>query len=200
MDNPAPVDHSVHDLIRRRWSPRVFSAQKVTAVELRSLFEAARWAASSFNEQPWSFIVATRDDPEEYERLLTCLVQANQAWAWHAPVLMLSVAKLGFDRNGKPNRHAFHDVGQAAANLCLQATAMGLFVHQMAGFEMDKARKTFAIPESHEPVAAIALGHPADPATLGGDVFEHTRKKRERKRLSAFVYARQWGESATLGA
>lgn len=198
MDHPAPVDHPVHDLVRRRWSPRVFSGRKVTPVELRSLFEAARWAASSYNEQPWSFMVATRDAPEEYERLLACLVEANRAWAWHAPVLMLSVAKLGFDRNGKPNRHAFHDVGQAAANLCLQATAMGLFAHQMAGFDIDKARESFAIPETHEPVAAIALGHPADPATLGGNIFEHTRKKRERKRLDAFVYSGIWGNSAAI--
>lgn len=198
MDHPAPTDHPVHDLVRRRWSPRVFSGQEVTAFELSSLFEAARWAASSFNEQPWSFIVATRDEPEDYERILTCLGETNQAWAWHAPVLMLSVAKLAFDRNGIPNRHAFHDVGQASATMSLQATAMGLFAHQMAGFDLDKARRTFAIPESHEPVAAIALGHPADPATLGGNVFEHMRKKRERKRLRAFVYAGVWGKPAAI--
>ncbi len=196
MDNPAPVDHPVHELIRRRWSPRVFSAQPVTAKELRSLFEAARWAPSSYNEQPWAFIVATRETPVEYERLITCLADGNQKWAWHAPVLMLSVAKLNFDRNGEPNRHAFHDVGQAAAMLCVQATAMGLFAHQMAGFDIDKARAEFEIPDTHEPVAAIAVGHPANSRKLSEAEVKRAQKTRERRRLGEFVYSETWGNTA----
>ncbi|MFQ5784627.1 MAG: nitroreductase family protein [Alphaproteobacteria bacterium] len=200
MEKPASVDHPVHDLIRRRWSPRVFSAQPVTTRELLSLFEAARWAPSCYNEQPWSFIVATRDQPDAYERLLTCLVPANQTWAWRAPALALSVARLAFERNGKPNRHACHDVGQAVALLCIQATAMGMFVHQMAGFDAAKARETFAIPESHEPVAAIALGHPADPAHLNEEQRTNEERPRERKKLHSFVFAKRWGDAAdTLG-
>jgi nitroreductase len=131
--------------------------------ELRSLLEAARWAASSYNQQPWHFIVATKEDPRVYERLLGCIVPANALWAGKAPVLMLTVAKLTYDANGAPNRHALHDVGQATANLSLQATALGLAVHQMGGFDMERAREEFSIPEGYEPVAAIAVGYPGDP-------------------------------------
>ncbi len=198
MENPASVDHPVHDLIRRRRSPRVFSAQPVGPRELRTLLEAARWAPSSFNEQPWSFVVTTREEPEDYEALLTCLAPGNQKWAWHAPVLMLSIARVTFAHNDKTNRHAFHDVGQAAALLCVQATAMGLFVHQMAGFDIAKARKTFAIPEGHEPVAAIAVGHPADAAAISKSEREREQAPRERKPLAEFVFSGSWGTAAEV--
>src|SRR5207247_9166076 len=123
----------IHDLLRRRWSPRAFSDRRVEPDKLRSLGEAARWSPSSYNEQPWSFIVGTKEDEAEYARLLSCLVEGNIEWAQHAPVLMVSVARLSFEEDGKPNRHAFHDVGQAVANLIVQATALGLVVHQLAG-------------------------------------------------------------------
>ena len=103
MQKQATTDFPVHELIARRWSPYGFADRPVSVDDLHSLFEAARWAASSYNEQPWSYIVATRDDPEEYERLLSCLVEANQAWAGGAPVLMLAVASHRFSRNNKPN-------------------------------------------------------------------------------------------------
>ena len=108
MEKPAQVQYPIHDLLQKRWSPRAFSAQPVESDKLRSLFEAARWAPSSFNEQPWSFIVATKDDQADYDRLLQCLLEGNRAWAKYAPVLMLSVAKLRFEEDGEPNRHAFH--------------------------------------------------------------------------------------------
>jgi len=196
MEKPAPADHPIHVLIRRRWSPRVFASQPVEAATLRSLLEAARWAPSSYNEQPWSFIVATRENPVEYERLLTCLVDDNQKWAWHAPVLMLSVARLTFERNGKTNRHAFHDVGQAMANLSLQATAMGVFVHQMAGFDAARAREIYAIPDDHEPVATVAIGYPVDPHAMPNGVLADERRARQRKPVGAFVYGGRWGEIA----
>lgn len=141
LENLAETQYTVHELIRGRWSPRAFSNRTVERDKLLSLLEAARWAASSYNEQPWSLIVATQDQPSEYARLLSCLVEFNQSWAQSAPVLMLSVAKLHFDRNGKENRHAFHDVGAAASNLATQAIALDLFVHQMAGFDAQKARR-----------------------------------------------------------
>ncbi|MEH2333620.1 nitroreductase family protein [Nostoc sp.] len=141
LENLAETQYTVHDLIRGRWSPRAFSNRTVERDKLLSLLEAARWAASSYNEQPWSLIVATQDQPSEYARLLSCLLEFNQSWAQSAPVLMLSVAKLHFDRNGKENRHAFHDVGAAASNLATQAIALDLFVHQMAGFDAQKARR-----------------------------------------------------------
>ena len=119
MEKPAPADHDVHELIRKRWSPRAFSSTSVGDAELRSLLEAGRWAASCFNEQPWRFLVARRENQEEFDRLLSCLSENNQHWAKGASVLMLSVASQAFAKNGKPNRHALHDVGLAAAQLTL---------------------------------------------------------------------------------
>src|ERR1700676_5394072 len=127
----AVTDYPVHDLIAARWSPYSFADRSVGDEDLHSLFEAARWAASSYNEQPWSYIVATREQNDEFERLLSCLVEANQRWASSAPVLALGVASLNLSRNGKPNRAAIHDLGQASFSLALEATARGLFVHQM---------------------------------------------------------------------
>src|SRR5438105_2828787 len=124
--------------------------------------EAARWAASCTNQQPWYFIVATKEEKAEYARLLSCLRENNQLWASQAPVLMVSVAKLTFDMNGQPNRYAFHDVGLAAANLIVQATALDLFVHQMAGFYPDKVRELYGVPDDFEQVAGIVLGYPGD--------------------------------------
>jgi len=193
MEKPASADHPVHVLIRRRWSPRVFASKEVSGDEVRSLLEAARWAPSSYNEQPWSFIVASRNDPAEYERLLTCLSADNQKWAWHAPVLMLSVARLTFASDGRANRHAFHDVGQAVAGLSLQATAMGLFVHQMAGFDIAQARNAFAIPPDHEPAAAIAIGHPVDAHALTGSQLGEESRPRSRKSIQSFTFSGRWG-------
>ncbi len=153
---------SIHELLQKRFSPRSFEARPVSKDTLRALLEAARWAPSSYNEQPWRFLVTTRDEPSDFERLLACLAPGNQAWAKDAPVLMLSLAKLRFSHNDKPNRHAFHDVGLAVSQMIVQATALGLFVHQMAGFDVDKARGSFAIPEGFDPVAAIAVGYSSE--------------------------------------
>jgi nitroreductase len=173
----------VHELIRQRRSPRVFQDRAVPREILVSLFEAARWAASSFNEQPWRFLVTTREDPEEHARLLDCLSPKNQEWARYAPVLMLSVASTRFARNDRPNRHAFHDVGLAVSQLTLQATSLGLAVHQMAGFDADRSRAAYAIPEGFDPVAAIALGYPA----------EEPPKDRSRRPLEDLVFRGTWG-------
>src|SRR5260370_15292830 len=145
MEKPAETQYPIEEILRRRWSPRAFSARPVEPEKLQSLFEAARWAASSFNEQPWNFIVATKQNPEEHEHLLSCLVEGNQRWARAAPVLMVSVATLNFDKTGKPNRHAVHDVGLAVQNLIIEATALGLFVHQMAGFSPQKVREIYGV-------------------------------------------------------
>lgn len=196
MKKPAPVGPRVHELLRERWSPRAFADRGVDPEDLRALLEAAQWAPSCFNEQPWAFVVARREDGEEFERLLGCLVPGNQAWARSAAVLMLSVAKLRFERNGKPNRHAGHDVGLAVAQLTAQATALGLGVHQMAGFDADAARSTYSIPEGWEPMAAIAVGHPGDPDALPDGLRERELGPRSRKPLSDFVFAGEWGKSA----
>lgn len=198
MEKPAETLYPIHELLRRRWSPVAFSNQAVESEKLASLLEAARWAPSSFNEQPWSFIVATKENPAEYERLLGCLTEGNIAWAKQAPVLMLSVAKTNFERNGKPNRHAFHDVGLAAENLVLQATALGLFVHQMAGILPDKARETYGIPKGHEAVAGIALGYPGDGAALEEKLQKRQNAPRSRKPLESFVFTGKWGEKSPV--
>jgi nitroreductase len=138
------------------------------------------------------------ENADEFERLLDCLVESNALWARHAPVLMLSIAKLNFERNGKPNRHAFHDVGQAAASLTLQATALGLVVHQMAGFRAAKAREQFNIPEGYEPVAAIAVGYQGEPESLPEDLRERELAERTRRPLESFVFNTQWGQTSTL--
>jgi nitroreductase len=189
-------DHPILDVLRKRWSPRAFADRPVEPTKLQSLLEAARWAPSCFNEQPWSFIVATKDNPPEYERLLACLVEKNQAWAKSAPVLMISVAAKSFAQTGKPNRHWFHDVGLAVSDLVTQATVLDLFVHQMAGFSPDKARQTYGIPETHEAVAAIAIGYLGDPNSLPDDLRDRELKEQTRKPLKDFVFTGKWGDSA----
>ena len=198
MEKPAPTNHPIHDLLRQRWSPRAFAPRPVEREKLLSLLEAARWAPSSFNEQPWSFIVATREASAEFEQLLSCLAEFNQGWAKAAPVLMLSVAKLEFSRNNKPNRHAFHDVGLAAENLVLQAVALGLVAHQMAGFDGAKAREVFAIPTGFEPVAAIAVGYQGDATTLPEKMRQGEMAPRERKPMADFVFTGRWGKTSPV--
>ena len=199
MDKPAPADHPVHDLIRDRWSPRAFNSRPVEREMLLSLFEAARWSPSCFNEQPWRFVVASKaDDPRAYDDLAGCLVEANAAWATAAPVLMLSVAKLQFDRTGQPNRHALHDLGMATMSLTLQAEAMGLRMHHMGGFNPSKARQVLAIPEDHEPVAMAALGYPGDPASLPADTRDRENAPRQRIALTDFVFTGRFGNTSPL--
>ncbi len=198
MSKEARPDHPVHELIAKRWSPYAFDERPVAKADLLSLLEAARWAASSYNEQPWSFLVATKDEPEEFERLLSCLVEPNQAWAKHAPVLMLTVASLNFVRNGKPNAAAVHDVGLAAGNLSLEATARGLAVHQMIGILPEVAREVYNIPDGHEAKTAIAVGYAGDPASLPENMQGRDTAPRQRKALAEFVFAGQWGKTAKI--
>jgi nitroreductase len=198
MEKLAPTDYPIEEIVRRRWSPRAFSQQPVEDEKLRSLFEAARWAASSFNEQPWSFIIATKSNQEQYAKLLNCLMEKNQQWARLAPVLMVSVAKLKFEKTGKPNRHAFHDVGLAMGNMLVEATSLGLFVHQMAGFSPEKVRETFGVPEDFEPVAAIALGYADKPDVLPQAFRQQEIGPRRRKPISTFVFSERWGEQSPI--
>src|SRR5687768_10275882 len=187
------VAHPVDELIRRRWSPRAFSSRPVEREKLLSVLEAARWAPSSFNGQPWAFLVAAKDDPAEFERMLSCLVPQNQVWAKEAPVLMIAVAKTLFEHNAKPNRHAWYDTGQAVAFLTLEATALDLGVHQMAGFSADKARELYAIPDAAEPTSAIALGYVGDPNSLDDKLRERELAPGKRKPLEEFVFTGRWG-------
>lgn len=198
MEKPAQTQHPVEEILRRRWSPRAFSDRMVERDKLQSLLEAARWAASSFNEQPWHFIVATKEKLAEHAALLSCLIEGNQQWARLAPVLMVSVAKLNFEKNGKPNRHAFHDVGLAVANLIVEATALDLFVHQMAGFSVEKVRETYGVPEGFEAVAAIAIGYGAEADILAEPLRQRELESRQRKPIESFVFERKWGDTSPI--
>ena len=195
MDKPADNDHPIHDLLRRRWSPRAFDPRAIPPAQVRSLLEAARWAPSSYNQQPWRFLIAAREDEDEFARMLGCLVPGNRVWAGRAPLLVLAVAQRAFD-DGRPNRHAAHDVGLAVGQLVLQATALGLFAHQMAGIEADEIRARYALPEGFEPITAIAIGHAGEPATLPDRLREMERSPRTRRPLGDFVFAGAWGRSA----
>ena len=194
MEKPADTIYPIHDLLRRRWSPRAFSERPVESEKLLSLFEAARWAPSSNNEQPWSFVMATKEGEASYRRLFECLKEGNKKWAFRAPVLALSVARLAFEDDGTPNRHAFHDTGMAVFSLVIEATALGLIVHQMAGYDVEKARKDLKIPAGHDPVAMIAIGYPGDLNQLPDYLRERELKPRERKHMSEFVFEGVWGQ------
>ena len=197
-DKKASIDYMIHELLAERWRPYGFEDRPVAQADLRSLFEAARWAASSYNEQPLNFFVATKENPEEFARLLSCLVEANQEWAKAAPVLVLGVVSLKFSRNNKDNRAAVHDLGLAAGNLVVEATARGLCVHQMIGILPDKAREVYKIPEHYEAWTAMAIGYKADPAKLPDALKERDLTPRQRKPLSQFVFTGKWGQPSPL--
>jgi nitroreductase len=204
MRKPAPVDHDVIEPIRERWSPSAFDREKpVEPAKLLSCFEAARWAASSQNEQPWAFIAGDRNNaPETWRVLFDLLAEGNQAWAKNAPVLILSVVKLHFEKNGKVNPTAQHCVGLAVQNFVLQAVSLGLSVHQMGGYDREKAREVFAIPDTHAPVAVIALGYDAPSESMDDPKLRdrNADPERTRKPLRLFVYsgAGAWGEPSPL--
>jgi nitroreductase len=200
MEKPAETQYPIHELLQRRWSPRAFSDQSVSREHVRSLLEAARWAASSNNEQPWNFLLATKQDQADYERLLSCLRDTNQMWAQLAPVLAMSIAKLVFTDGGELNRHAFHDVGLAVENLVVQATALGLRVHQMAGIYPDKVRELYGIPGDYEVVAALAIGYPGDPEILPERFRQRELAKRSRKTIAEFTFAGHWGRPSPIVA
>jgi nitroreductase len=194
----ATTDHPIIRILAERWSPYGFTDRPVAEADLLSLFEAARWAASSYNEQPWNYLVATRENPREFARLLACLVEANQAWAETAPVLVLGVVSLRFAKNNQDNRAAVHDLGLAAGNLSAEATARGLSVHQMIGILPDKAREAYQIPEHYEAWTAMAIGYKADPATMPATLKERDLTPRQRKPLDEFVFTGLWGKPAPL--
>jgi nitroreductase len=196
MKKPATAGHPIHELIRERWSPRAFLDKAVEPAKLLALLEAARWAPSSYNEQPWFYLVAPKQEREEFAKMLGCLVPGNQAWAKAAAVLMISVVKKAFDRNGKPNRCAIHDVGLASENMVLEAVAQGLATHGMAGIEVEKICEVYGLPENFEPMAGWAIGYAGEPDMLEGALKEQELAPRERRDLKEFVFGGAWGKTA----
>lgn len=188
----APALPGVAELILRRWSPRAFADKAVSGEDVKKLFEAAQWAASSYNEQPWRFLVGHRGD-ETYKKIFDSLVEFNQGWAKSAPVLILSAGKKTFTQNGSPNHYALHDIGAATAHLHLQAIALGMHAHSMGGFIQNKAREAFAIPDDFEIGAVTAVGYFGDPDTLPDQLRPQEIAPRQRKPLSEFVFT-AWEE------
>ena len=196
MRKPAPVDRPIHPLLAERWSPYAFTDEGVAEEDLIALFEAARWAASSYNEQPWRFIVARREAPAAFAKVLSCLVPFNQGWAGHAPVLALGLVQTLRPGDGSPNAAAQHDLGLAAASLTVEATHRGLSVHQMSGIVADRIRDAWALPDDVLPLTALAIGCAASLAATPEDLRDRQRRPRERRRLPEFVFGERWGEPA----
>ncbi|MGE0090575.1 MAG: nitroreductase family protein [Bacteroidales bacterium] len=169
------------DNIKNRYSTVFFSNQQVESEKLQLLFEAARWAPSAFNEQPWRFIVGSKNKDEKYEKLLDCLVDSNKHWAQHAPILVLVAAKKKFSHNSNPNRSSLYDTGLAVGNLLSQATALNLFVHQMGGFSIDKVKNEFTIPDEFEPIVIMAIGYKGNSNDFSEDLQNREKKIRIRK-------------------
>ncbi|HEY3266994.1 MAG TPA: nitroreductase family protein [Armatimonadota bacterium] len=186
----------IADLMCRRSSPYAFSSRPIAPPALASLFEAARWASSSMNEQPWRYVVATQDEPEAFAKMVGALMPGNVPWAEKAPALILAVAKTDFSYNGAPNAAALHDLGAADFALALQAVSIGLITHPMGGFYPEKAREAFGIPEGYAPVAVIAVGYPGDPATLPEPYRERETGPRSRRPHTEFVYRGAWAPPA----
>lgn len=181
-------DHSIHPLISNRWSPRAFDGQSLSHDQMNQLFEAMRWAPSSFNEQPWKVIYAIRSEKENFNKVLSTLVEWNQNWAKTAGALMITVAKDNFDLDGSENKHAWHDIGLAIGNLSFQATHMGIYLHQMGGIEREQIKSTFEIPDGYTPVTGIALGHPGDILQIPEEIQDDEMKAQERKKVNSFAF------------
>ena len=192
----AATDHPVHDVIAARFSPYGFAERPVADTDLRSLFEAARWAPSSFNEQPWHFLVARREETRAFERLASCLIDFNRSWAATSSALVLTAVRRNFAANGAPNPAAVHDLGLATAGLMFEAVARGLRVHAMIGIHPERTRQRCDIPDGFDPLTALALGYPGTPATLPEKLRERDRSPRRRRPLGEFVYGAAWGRAA----
>ncbi len=184
----------IHELIDKRWSPRAFSEKEIVTEKIEKLFEAASYAASCFNEQPWRFIYATKEYTERYDQLLSCLVEFNQMWVKTAPMIIMTLVSTKFAQNQKMNHHARHDLGLAIGNMSVQAMSMNLYMHQMAGFNVEKAREMFEIPTDFDIVTMIAVGYLGDPKQLPENIREIESNKRERRSLDKILFDGDWAD------
>ena len=198
-DKIADASAPLNRLIARRWSPVGFDpGRQISDSALRGILEAGRWAASSYNMQPWRFIVARRQDGVEFDKMLDLLMAGNQAWARHAAVLMIA-AYHRYGRGDNLNKHGAHDLGQAIAQMSLQALEYDIYTHQMAGFYPDKARAAYQIPEAYEPFTAVAMGYRADETShLSEQQRERDTGARQRQPLSELVFSGAWEERVSF--
>ncbi len=197
-DRTAPAAHPIAAPLAARWSPRSYEERAVPDAALAQVLEAARWAASCVNDQPWNYIVARKEkEAEGYAKIFSCLSANNQGWAGRAPVLIFGVARQNFAHNGNPNRHAAYDLGQATANLAAEAATLGLQAHQMAGFDAAKAREAFAIPEGFDPLVAITLGYPGPASALPEALAARETAPRARRPIAEFTHLGAWGAAGS---
>jgi nitroreductase len=198
-DRPAPTTVAIHDLIKRRWSPRAFDPNRpVKREQLKVLLEAGRWAPSCNGDEPWRYLIWDKGrDPAGWQKAFDCLSENNKKWVKNVPLLMLSCAGSNFEATGKPNRWTQHDTGAASVSMALQATAMGLIVHQMGGWDADKARAAFDIPAEYTPMAMIAVGYQASPDILDEETKAKEMRPRGRKPLAERFFEGGWGKGVT---
>lgn len=184
----------IHDILAKRWSPRAFDPdKKVSRENIISICEAGRWAPSSMGDEPWRYVVWDKfHSKEDWERAFNCLNEGNQKWAKNAPVLLASFTDHKFSKNGKHNRHAEHDTGAASENICLQATALGLKAHQMGGFDPEKLKQEFSIPEEYTALSVIAIGYQADESILDEKNYKSEIAERKRKPISLTFFDSNW--------
>ncbi len=197
MHKPANIQVPIHEVIANRWSGRAYDArQSVSHAQIIALLEAARWAPSCFGDQPWRFVVWSKnEDAQAWQQAFDCLSPSNQTWVKDAPVLLLVCADTLFNHNQQPNRWAQYDTGAAAENVCLQASSMGLVAHQMGGFNAASAREAFAIPMQYIPMAMLSVGYAADVASLEGEVLTREVATRTRRPINELFFAGSWGKS-----
>ena len=199
LRKPAQTSRPIHDLLARRWSTRAFDAAKpVTREQLTTLLEAGRWAPSCNGDEPWRYLVWDRArDPEGFQKAFDCLSDNNKKWVKNVPLLMLSCAGSNFAATGKPNRWTQHDTGAASLSIALQADVLGLAVHQMGGFDAEKARAAFGIPAEYTPMAMIAVGYQAAPDILDEETKKKELTPRARKPLAERFFEGGWGKGVT---
>ena len=196
-DKFAKTVYPVNDLSKIRWSPRAFDDKPVEKGKIRSILEAARWSPSAGNEQPWRFMIGFRND-ETWKKIFETLDESNKVWVKPVPVLLLSIGKKVLSRRNTPYAHFQYDTGQSVAHLTFEATNQGLYVHQMAGFDPEKAIREFNIPADHQPLTAIALGYITDPSSLPPDLKERELAERKRKNFDEFVFSGTFGQKTDL--
>ncbi len=190
MEKSTEIEMELLKAIELRRSRRAYAERPVEAEKIQSLFEAARWAPSSSNEQPWTYIYATKDQPELWGKIFDTLHDSNKVWVERAPLLIMSLVRKNFIRNDKPNSSARYDLGAANAFLSLQATHVGLNVHQMGGFDREKAKVNLNVPDTHEVVVALAIGYDDAPEILPENLKQRELAPRERYKADAFVMNR----------
>ncbi len=188
MIKDAQTDHEIHELIKRRWSPRSFAERKVEREKMMSLFEAARWASSAHNEQPWRFVFAPKDNAERYEKFLGCVNENNRIWISTAPLLIMAVIRNEMVRDNLPNRHAMHDLGLATGGIMVEATALDLYVHVIGGFDSEQARAVAQIPAAYTPVTMMAVGYLGKPEALPEKFKALETSPRTRKKVEEFAF------------